>query len=327
MKSNSSFIIRFFVFASALVLLSGVSCLWWSDTTKSVDPTQTKSIEFTVQQGDGVRVIAAQLFSQKLIRSKTAFFLIVKFMGLERKLEAGNFHLNRAMDAGTVARALTHGSSDIWVQTLEGWRNEEIAVVLARDLGLPESEFLKNAREGYMFPDKYRIPIDATAGAIIKIFSDTFAQKVSSEIEKYSAGVDLTPDQVIILASIVEREGRNDTDRPMIADILQKRMKAGWPLQADATLQYALGYQAQDKTWWKKELSDEDKKINSLYNTYMHLGLPPAAISNPGLSAIRAVLHPSANSYWFYLHDGKGQAHYAVTIEEHAANSTKYLFQ
>jgi UPF0755 protein len=129
----------------------------------------------------------------------------------------------------------------------------------------------------------------------------------------------------MVLASIVEREGRTDEDRPVIAGILLKRLNSDWPLQADATLQYALGYQAFEKSWWKKALTVEDKKIRSPYNTYLNAGLPPAPISNPGLSSIRAVVYPTVSPYWYYLHDPQGRVHYATTLEEHEQNIASYL--
>ena len=135
----------------------------------------------------------------------------------------------------------------------------------------------------------------------------------------------LTFEQIITLASIVEREGRTASDRPVIAGILLKRLRANWPLETDATLQFALGYQPQEKTWWKKEITVEDKKIDSPYNTYLNTGLPPGPIANPGLQSIKAVIYPEPTDYWYYLHDSKGVAHYAKTLDGHNANIAKYL--
>lgn len=317
MKSNNSFTKRLILFLSVVIMFAAVSWLWWIDGTAPPAPTDSKPIIFVIQKGDGVRTIAANLAGQNLIRSSTAFFLLVKLMGIERSLQAGDFRLNRTMSASDIASVLTHGYLDVWVTTLEGWRIEEMANRLAKDLDIPEGEFIKNAQEGYMFPDTYLIPRDASAAAIAKIFRDTFTQKVASQFN--------VTNDTVILASIVEREGRSDSDRPTIAGILLKRLKAGWPLQADATLQYALGYQPGEKSWWKKNLTSEDKKIRSPYNTYRLPGLPPAPISNPGLSSLKAVIDPKDSDYWFYLHDNEGNVHFAKTIEEHNENIAKYL--
>lgn len=316
---------RVIVFLLVVIVSMGSALAWWFDSTRAVDSSDRDPASFRVASGEGVRTIAANLSSDKLIRSPTAFFVLVKLMGIERNLQAGEFRLNRTMDARTVARELTRGFEDIWVTTLEGWRNEEIANQLAKNLDLPESEFLKVAKIGYMFPDTYLIPKDATSGAIIDIFTKAFEKKVTSEMaaDLRTKGVTLT--DAIILASIVEREGRTDEDRPVIAGILWKRLEAGWPLQADATLQYALGYQASEKTWWKKSLTDEDKKVRSPYNTYANPGLPPGPISNPGLASIRAAVYPKQTEYWYYLHDPSGGVHYGATLDDHNANIDTYL--
>ncbi len=316
---------RVVVFLFVLVLLVGGALAWWFDSTQAVDAKDTEPVSFTVNAGDGVKIIAANLAEDNLIRSPTAFFLLVKLMGIERSVQAGEFRLNRAMDSRTLAKELTHGIEDMWVTTLEGWRNEEVAAVLSKNLDIPEGEFLKSAKLGYMFPDTYLVPRDASAGAVIAIFTEAFNKNVTPDMKADIRASGMTLHEVITLASIIEREGHTNDDRPVIAGILINRLKAGWPLQTDATLQYALGYQSKEKTWWKKSLYDEDKKINSPYNTYANTGLPPGPISNPGLAAIRAAIYPKQSDYWYYIHDPSGGVHYATTLDEHNANVEKYL--
>jgi UPF0755 protein len=267
--------------------------------------------------------------SQRIYINKTLLGVprdfIVKMLGIETQLQAGDFRLKRSMDAKTIATELTHGILDIWVTTLEGWRSEEVASKLSKELDIPEQEVLKYSSEGRMFPDTYLIPRDATPTAIVKLFTDNFERKITDQMREDIKKSGLTLDQVITLASIVEREGRTDEDRPVIAGILIKRYKNDWPLQVDATLQFALGYQPSEKTWWKKYLTVDDKKVQSPYNTYTHPGLPPGPIGNPGLASIKAVIYPTETDYWYYLHDESGGAHYGKTIDEHNANITKYL--
>lgn len=325
MKSNSTIAVRILFLLLTLALLIGGGWLWWRDAVTPIDRTDKTPQVFVIRRGEGVKSIAGRLAQQTLVRSSTGFFVLVKLLGIEKELQAGDFRLNRAMSATEIARELTHGILDVWVTTLEGWRVEEIANKLAKDLDIPEAEFLKYAREGYMFPDTYLIPRDATASAIVNIFLDTFDKKVTPQMRTDAKSLGLSFDQVITLASIVEREGRTDEDRPIIAGILLKRLKARWPLQTDATLQYALGYQPNEKSWWKRTLYEEDKKINSPYNTYLRPGLSPKPIANPGLASIRAVIYPTETDYWYYLHDSTGSVHFAKTIEEHNANIVKYL--
>lgn len=325
MKSNKRFTNRLAIFLLVILVVVGGSVVWWWQDIASMDPRDATPVMFTVQRGDGVKAIAANLSQKGLIRSPISFFVLVKLLNLERELQAGDFRLSRRMDARTIAEELTHGMLDIWVTTLEGWRVEEIATRVAKDLDIPEAEFLKFAQEGYMFPDTYLIPRDATAAAIADIFRKTFDAKVTAGLRQDAQKTGLTWAEVIVLASIVEREGNSDEDRPVIAGILLKRLKADWPLQADATLQYALGYQSYEKSWWKTSLTAADKTVRSPYNTYRNPGLPPAPISNPGLASIRAVVYPTETDYWYYLHDPQGRIHYARTIEEHNANIAAYL--
>ena len=324
MKSNKPLRVRLLVFILTVLVVGGGAFFWWQDAISSVDEKDTTPINFSIERGEGIRSITNRLFSGGLIRSPTGFFILVKVMGKEKNLQAGDFRLMKSMTGSQIIERLMHGTQDIWITVPEGWRVEEIATEVAKSLNIPESEFLSVAREGYMFPDTYRIPSEATAGAVIAIFDNNFKTKVLQTIPDFSDGKsDLA--NAIILASLVEREGKNDTDRPIIAGILKNRLEIGMPLQVDATLQYALGYQSREKSWWKKELTDDDKKVESVFNTYLHSGLPPAPISNPGLSAIRAAVNPQKTEYLYYLHDANGIAHYAKTLDEHSRNIGKYI--
>jgi UPF0755 protein len=325
MKSSKTVVNRFLVFLSVIIIAGIIGLLWWRDGISALDPLDTESVVFVVRKGDGVKGIVAKLAQQNLIRSPTAVFILIKLSGLERQLQAGDFRLTRSMDAATITKELTHGMLDVWVTILEGWRTEEIANKLTKELDIPESEFLKVAREGYMFPDTYLIPRDATAGAIMSLFLSNFNKKLDMQIRADLGKKNMILEDAITLASIVEREGRTDEDRPVIAGILINRLKSRWPLQADATLQYAIGYESNQKSWWKSGLSEEDKRIQSPFNTYSTTGLPPHPISNPGLASIRAVIYPKDTPYMFYLHDNSGTVHYAKTIEEHNQNIEKYL--
>ncbi len=320
-----SFLVRLLVLVLVFGMAIFAGLLWWKDGTSSVDPQDSTPVIFVINRGEGIKSIAQRLSQENLIRSPTAFFILVKLLNIDSDIQAGDFRLNPAMDAPTVARELTHGIVDVWVTTLEGWRVDEVATKLAKELDIPEGEFLRVAQEGYMFPDTYLVPRSASAAAVVKLFTDTFDKKVTDQMRQDAALRGLSLSQLVTLASIVEREGRTDEDRPVIAGILLNRLREGWPLQADATLQYALGYQSAEKTWWKQGLTTDDKEIDSLFNTYKHLGLPPGPISNPGLSSIRAAVYPMETEYWFYLHDPNGGVHYATTLEEHNANIAQYL--
>lgn len=327
MKSNKahSVAVRFVLFFFLMVAVAWGAYFWWQYSIAPVDPSDKTPVVFVVRQGEGGKEIAAALSGDNLIHSSTGFYLLIKLLGIEKELQVGDFRLNKTMDARTIAMELTHGILDVWVTTLEGWRDEEIASQLNKDLDIPENQFILYAKEGYMFPDTYLIPRDATASAIAQILLDNFNTKVTAAMKADATRSGLTFAQTITLASIVEREGKTVQDKPVIAGILLNRIKLGMPLQVDATLQYALGYQPFEKTWWKKDLTDDDKKIDSLYNTYANVGLPPGPISNPGIVSIKAAIYPTASDYLYYLHDKTGAVHYAKTIAEHEANIQKYL--
>lgn len=311
-------------FLVVVVAVIGVM-LWWADGQSAVNPEETALESFVIPAGEPIRSIASRLYEEDLIRSPTVFFMLVKLKGLDQEIQAGEFRLSQAMRASEVAEELTHGIVDQWVTTLEGWRVDEVATVLAKELDIPEQEFLKVAREGYMFPDTYLIPRTASAAAVAELFEETFAKKISPQLRSDVSGVGLTFEEVMILASIVEREGNSDQDRPMIAGVLLNRLRNDWPLQADATVQYALGYQPQEKSWWKRHLTFDDLEIASPYNTYQNMGLPPTPISNPGISSIEAVVYPADTDYMYYLHDPQGGVHFARTLDEHNENIQRYL--
>lgn len=277
-----------------------------------------------VEKGESLGSVAQRLEQEKLIRSSVAFQILASKEGISRKIQAGDFRLNPKMSPLEITRELTHGTLDRWVTIIEGWRREQIAEKLSES-GLEkfkQEEFLEESKnlEGKLFPDTYLIPRDADAKKVVEILTKNFTKKTP-----------MPSKEVLILASIVEREARNKDDRPIVAGILLKRLEKDWALQADATIQYAVATAhcslstVHCQNWWPKSLTREDLKIKSPYNTYLYPGLPLGPISNPGLAAINAVLEPVESDFWFYLSDREGKMHYAKTAEEHEENISKYL--
>lgn len=300
--------------------------LYWKEGSLPVDKNSKESKIFVIKPGENLSGIADDLFAQKLIRNKIVFYLVVKRLGIERKIQAGDFRLSPVMDIEEIAKSLTHGTLDVWVTLIEGMRKEEIAQIVSQSLNIPEVEFIKYAREGYLFPDTYLVPKNATADAVIKIFEANFKQKFSLELQDKASEKNLTVDQVITLASLVEREARFAGDRQKVASVLLNRLARNIKLDIDATVQYILGYQPEEKSWWKTELALEDLEIDSPYNTYKNAGLPPGPIANPGIAAIKAVVDANANTpYLFYISDKSGHLHFARTIEEQNENIRRYL--
>jgi len=301
-----------------------ISIFWWQNGILPVNSQNNTPKIFVVKNGQGVREIANNLKQEGLIRDPVVFFLITRKGDLDKKIQAGDFRLNPSMNAYEVAVSLTHGTLDIWVTVPEGYRAEEIADILAEKIPNYDKNWRQvlNQNEGYLFPDTYLIPRDADINTIISIFKNNFQTKYDSV--KSIKTNNLSDTQTLVLASLVEREAMLEEDRSLVASVIYNRLSIGMKLDIDATLQYALGYQEDDKRWWKKGLTNEDKKINSLYNTYTNPGLPPRPISNPGLSAISAALNPAQTNYLYYITDQNGKNRYATSLEGHNANIEKY---
>lgn len=308
------------------MLVIGGSLLFYWEGTLPVDKTEKSSKIFIVRPGESLITITNNLEKESLIRNRLFFYLLVKRLGIEKKIQAGDFRLSPAMTAQEVATNLTHGTLDVWVTIIEGLRKEEIADILSDRINIPEIELIQKAKEGYLFPDTYLIPKDADAEGVITILSNNFDKRYIQAEEEVSKKNNLTGAQIVILASIVEKEAKFDSDRKVVADILLRRMNEGHKLQADATVQYALGYQAREKTWWKKTLSFDDLTVDSLFNTYAVFGLPPQPICNPGVSSLKAALGANGETpYLFYMHDKAGKIHYGKNSEEHQRNIDRYL--
>lgn len=316
---------RIVVFLIIAVLLVGSVMLWYREATLPVNTTDPITDIFVIHPGESIRTIANNLENEGFIRDSLAFFLIVKQQGIERNIQAGDFRLSTAMTAQEILEQLQHGTIDVWVTIPEGWRNEEIAVKLTQELAIPEQEFLQYAEEGYMFPDTYLFPKLASGSAVAQKMNNTFDQKITEAYADEIAASEFTLHEIVTLASLVEREAQFEDERPVVASVLINRIHDGMALNIDATLQYALGYQAGEKDWWKQTLTNEDKEIESPYNTYKYAGLPPGPIANPGLSAIVAVLRPADTNYFYYLHDSDGRIHPAETYEQHLQNIEMYL--
>lgn len=211
------------------------------------------------------------------------------------------------------------------VRVEEGLRKEEVAQVLEDKLDWGEKDrqdFLNSANvEGHYFPKTYLIYKDEKPAVVSATMLDEFSTQVS-RVKKPKSKQIVNEETAIKIASIIQREADGKKDMTLISGIIWNRIFSGMKLQMDATLQYAKG--SEEDGWWK-EVTPEDKKIKSSYNTYLHVGLPPGAIANPGLDAISAAFNPQKTDCLFYLHDKNRKIHCAKTYEEHKKNIAIYL--
>jgi len=307
-----------------IIFISVSFYLFYREGFLPVNKLSKETKTFIIKSGEPLDTITNNLASDGLIRNKIVFYLVVKKLGLERKIQAGEFKISENMNAEQVAINLTHGSIDTSITLIEGMRKEEMAQIISKTLDIPEIEIMSKAKEGYIFPDTYQVPKNASSDVVLTIIKNN--QKFVKAFQNIKKQTKLTEKQALILASLVEREARQPSTREKIAGIILKRYLANWPLDLDASLQYILGYQANEKSWWKKSITDEDKNIDSPFNTYKNKGLPPEPVCSPSLSSLEAVINADPSTpYWFYLTDNNGVMHYAVTLEEHEANVQKYL--
>lgn len=324
-----------------LSLTATVGAYWWINAGRAIDSNDKITYEFVVPKGQSVTEIASRLKLAGLIRTPLYFKVIVNFnLDLKGKLQAGSFKLSKSQTPKQIASILTKGSDDQQVTLIEGLRQEEIYLKLVdQGIAVDSASWLEQVKgqqiEGKLFPDTYFIPKTSNSAQVIKILTTNFNKKVIQPFQNDVSLTGLDLNQTLTVASLVEREARYSADRSIIAGIILKRWRAGWALQIDATVQYAVATRrclplinnnsAINCDWWPKTLTNNDLAINSPYNTYRQAGLPPTPIGNPGLSSIKAVLNPTITDYWFYLTGKDGQMHYATTNDEHNINIRKYL--
>jgi len=315
---------RILILIVLIAVIAGGITSWWRNGLSPVDKNNKTAKIFVVEKGAGLREIANNLKEEKLIRDATVFFLLTKQLNYDKKIEAGSFRLNPSMTTEEIMKALTHGTLDIWVTIPEGKRANEITDILKENLPTFDESWREklNEKEGYLFPDTYLFARDSTIDQIISKMSENFEVKYQELLGPSLKN--FTKDEIVTIASMVEREARHDSDRPLVASVILNRLEIGMALQIDATVQYALGFQEDENRWWKKSLTLEDLKLNSPYNTYRNNGLPPTPIANPGFLALEAVVNPANTNYIYYVSDKNGNNHYAETLEGHNANREKY---
>lgn len=274
------------------------------------------------QSGAGV---AKLLKKEGVIRSELLFKLVLRLTSSVRGLRSGAFDLHENMPALQVIKCITTGSCIHYekLTVLEGWRSEEIAGELsARDITNAQ-EFLDIVRarnlEGKMFPSTYLFTTQMPASAVVEEMLAQYHKSIDPLFKEYPT--DLTESQVLTLASIVEREAVWHEERPKIAAVYINRFRMGKKLEADPTVQYALGFSLKENRFWKKRLTYKDLKTDSPYNTYRNEGLPPAPICNPGYESIRGVLNPTKDFTAIYFVADRGGKHvFSNTYKEHLAH-------
>lgn len=294
----------------------GFGYTWYSFSHKAADPAgQEKLVE--VSSGMSTREIGKRLREGGLVRSELAFYIDVRLH--DDILQAGVYRLSGALGMNDIITALVEGKVAEHIITIpEGWRLIEIAALFNEKGIVPKQDFLKAAedKEGYLFPDTYRFPLNVTTAEIVKRMRENFDTRTEGMTLK-------RPD--IILASIVEREAKNDDERTKIAAVYLNRLKRSMRLEADPTVQYAKTLvDSTVNESWPKITTDDYRSVQSSYNSYLNDGLPPGPICNPGFASLKAVLSPAQIDDLYFFHTADGQTIFSKTLDEHNARKKQY---
>jgi peptidoglycan lytic transglycosylase G len=274
-------------------------------------------VSVVIEEGESATQIASELADARVITSATIFRFLSWVQGRQDDFKAGNYVFNPGMHYGEVFAMLEEGPNNIVRVTLpEGLTVEQTASRMAQVMAFSEEDFMAAAEsgdfgvkiipaenqanlEGVLFPKTYDFQTDTPAYAVIEVLLQQFDTETSGLDWGRAEELGLTPYQVVIAASIIEREVVLPEERPLVAAVIFNRLRANMLLQMCATVQYCLPE-------WKEVLTLEDLETPSPYNTYLHKGLPPAPICSPGLASIQAVLNPAQVDYLYYVATGDG---------------------
>lgn len=302
--------------------------VWNAEKLTSPTNHQGGMKTFQIDPGDPASNIINRLQKESLIDNPNLLKTYLVYSGMDKKIQAGDFILSPAMTEIEIVQAFENPNpQNISLTIFPGWRTEEIAGVLP-ELGigiLPQvfiQEVKTRGKEGRLFPGTYQVDRDITAALLVDTLVTAFEDHYTEEIQQGIREQGLSPAEGLTLASIVEREAVLEEEMPLIASVFLNRLQKGMALGADPTIQYALGYNESQETWWTNPLSTEDFRVESPYNTYRNPGLPPGPICNPSLSALKAVAHPENSPYFFFSAacDNSGRHNFSETFEEHQQN-------
>lgn len=317
------------------ILLTALLILAANDMFALVKSDQEITIE--ISDDASLREIADTLSDNGIIRYPSLFWTFAKMTDMDDRIQAGSYTLSPSMDYRSILSAIRYRPDSRQVVTVtipEGMTQDDIFELLEEN-GVCEAyllrayakyydfsySFLKDLPysdkrlEGYLFPDTYDFYIDDSPVRVLKKFLSNFNRKWDVDLKSRAENINMSIRDVMIIASMIEREAKYDEERPVISSVIHNRLRSSrFPyLQIDATVQYALPE-------WKEQLTEEDLKVDSPYNTYLYEGLPVGPISNPGLAAIRAALYPEDTNYYYYVARKNGWHYFASTYDQHQEN-------
>ncbi|MDR1474202.1 MAG: endolytic transglycosylase MltG [Endomicrobium sp.] len=273
---------------------------------------------FMVEKGEKFSTVASRLENQRLILSKKIFLFFVKLTNSQRKLKAGTYELSGKEGIFKILKKLKSDSSNfIRITIPEGSNIKQIANIISNKVKIDKEKFIKVVTEknleGYLMPETYFISPGISEEELIDIMHNEFDKKITQDMYKRAKDIGIPFKDIIIMASIIEKEAVKPEERSIVSAVFYNRLKKKMMLQSCATVLYAMGVV-------KEKLSLEDTKFKSPYNTYLHFGLPPGPISNPGIESIRAALYPADSGLLYFVSNGDGTHLFAKTFDEHIKN-------
>jgi UPF0755 protein len=305
------------VIASALLLVAATAC--GSSNREGYG-------RVTIPQGAAFRTAADSLHAEGFVSSPWLFRVYARITGRDRQIRAGTYVLRRDLSWDDLVDALRRGQGiERRVTIPEGWSLAQIIPELSTELGVPEDSVRAAVRdaalrnelgittptlEGYLFPDTYIFSYGTQARDAVKEMVRHFEEVWKPEWNDRLRELSMSRNEIIALASIIEKEARLPEERPVISAVYHNRLRIGMPLQADPTVQYALGEH-------HERILYRDLEVDSPYNTYRHTGLPPGPIASPGKASIEAALYPASVPYLYFVADSDGHHEFRTTFKEH----------
>ena len=326
-------VLTFAVMAIVIVVVIGAASMWFRNAVYGDRSLPAASTVYIVSPGATLAEVANGLQNAGVLAHPIAFRILARLRGDEAAVQTGQFAFPAHQTSDEILHRLTAGTADaLWITFPEGFTARQIGQRLEKRSLANAAAFEQYAMhtslevdgttapslEGYLFPDTYLIPVGSSPERIARILTDQFFRELPPAAPARAKQLGLTVPQVITLASLIEREAQADDERPLMAGVYYNRLRAGMPLEVDATIEYVFPEH-------HTVITRRDLAIDSPYNTYRHTGLPPTPIANPGKASIDAAFAPVASQYLFYVYKGNGHHAFAKTLEEHNANVERYL--
>ena len=297
---------------------------------RSAPNPDVEPAQILIPPGASFSEVTDTLVARGVVTHATWFKLIARVRGLDRSVQAGAYEFRLGESSWKVLNTLKSGRTAATRFTVpEGLTLRELAALAQARLGIPAESVLAAARdpvevaaleltgrsvEGFLFPETYQVPIGSTAEDLVRIMTRGFLEAWKPEWDDLLGPLNMTREQVVTLASIVEGEARVDAEREVIAGVYHNRLRIGMALQADPTVQYAIELKTGKS---KQRLFEKDYQTPSPYNTYLNPGLPPGPVNSPGLRSIEAALHPADVPYLYFVAGEGGHHVFSRTYDEH----------